>query len=109
MEAKKRYFEKNKEKVLLGRRRTTLKKRYGITPEEFDEMLAGQNGACAICETTEPEGRYGVFAVDHDHQTGKVRGILCSKCNSALGQMGDNEEGVLKFLHYLQSSKILVI
>ena len=62
-----------------------LRHRYGITVDDFDRMLRDQDGKCAICGTTEPGGRRGVFAVDHDHQTGRVRGLLCFPCNRRLG------------------------
>lgn len=61
------------------RRARNFKARYGLTPEEVEAMLAAQGGVCAICEGT-PERP----AVDHDHATGKVRGILCTGCNIKL-------------------------
>jgi ribosomal protein L24E len=61
-------------------RRQSLRRRYGLTIEQFDEMLAEQGGVCAICGTDTPLGR-GTFHVDHDHQTGQVRGLLCHPCN----------------------------
>lgn len=65
-------------------RRSWLKQRYGITPEQYDAMHAGQNGRCAICEIEAD------LQVDHSHETGKVRGLLCHKCNKALGLMDDS-------------------
>jgi hypothetical protein len=61
-----------------------LKHRYGMTREQYDELLAKQGGACAICRATED------LVVDHDHDTGKVCGILCRKCNVGLGQFNDD-------------------
>jgi hypothetical protein len=78
-----------------------LKKNFGITPEQYDEMLAAQGGVCASCSTDKPGGPYGIFAVDHDHSTGKVRGLLCKNCNLAIGMLGDSAEGVRKALAYL--------
>lgn len=61
------------------KRRWTLKARYGLTPEQVDVMLLKQKGLCAIC-AKEPKKA----CVDHDHKTGKVRGILCHRCNIGL-------------------------
>jgi hypothetical protein len=65
-------------------RQTKLRVRYGITPECYEDMLAKQGGVCAICGG-EPH-RYRL-AVDHDHKSGKVRSLLCSPCNTALGAL----------------------
>lgn len=64
-------------------RRHSLKSKYGITIEEFDLLLEKQNYCCAICKTDTPGGR-GNFHVDHNHETGVVRGLLCHLCNVAL-------------------------
>lgn len=65
---------------LVGRTRW-LRQRYGITQHDYVQMLANQRGECAICAQTKPSGKYNVFAVDHNHETGKVRGLLCNQCN----------------------------
>ena len=67
-----------------GSRSYHLKRRYGITAEEADAMLAEQGGRCAICEVAPAEH------VDHDHVTGKVRALLCFNCNGGLGQFRDD-------------------
>lgn len=61
-----------------------FKAEYGITKEEFDILLAKQNNRCKLCRSDVPRGR-GTFHVDHDHKTGKVRGLLCHHCNTGLG------------------------
>lgn len=71
---------------------------YGITENEYRQLLEYQNGRCAICEKV-ITGRQ--VHVDHDHRTNKVRGILCAGCNTSLGKFGDDREGVLKVLGYL--------
>ena len=71
-----------------------LKERYGITREDYDDMFKNQNGVCAICLKPEKaqQGNKSVWelAVDHCHKTGKVRGLLCNKCNRAIGYLDDN-------------------
>jgi hypothetical protein len=80
-------------------------RRYGITPEDYDERLASQGGRCAICRTTEPSGKANsYFHVDHDHETGVVRGLLCGRCNGALGLFGDDVANLLRAADYLSAS-----
>ena len=65
-----------------------LEKKYGITAEQFDEMVAQQGGACAACgcvPVPTEDGRTNKLHVDHDHKTNKVRGLLCGPCNRAIG------------------------
>ena len=64
-------------------RKSHLKRKYGLTLEEYDAMLAAQGGVCAICRQPRPEER--TLHVDHDHATGAIRGLLCFTCNNALG------------------------
>lgn len=66
------------------KRRQDLWKAYRMTPENFDALLALQGGVCRLCGTDRPGGK-GNFHVDHDHQTGGVRGVLCHGCNLTLG------------------------
>ena len=65
-----------------------LKYKFGITLEDFDRMVESQNGLCAICEgkNVKINGRIVSLAVDHNHETGKVRGLLCNGCNTSLGR-----------------------
>lgn len=64
---------------------------YGITTEQYSELLESQGGGCAICDAPPPtETRKKFLVVDHDHETGKVRGLLCDTCNRGLGLLGDN-------------------
>lgn len=85
-------------------RSTKLKYEYGITLEQKDEMLAAQGGCCAICATDKPNGAHQRFVVDHCHDTGRVRGILCHACNVALGGLGDTVESVERAVLYLKGS-----
>lgn len=74
-----------------------LLKSYGVTPEEYERRFSEQNGLCAICKLNLPK-----LAIDHDHRTGKVRGLLCRKCNAGIGMLGDSFERLLKAASYLR-------
>lgn len=76
-------------------------KRVGLTVEQFDAMLLGQDGACAICAT--PAGqREGRLSVDHDHVTGRIRALLCYRCNSGIGMFSDNPDLLHAAIAYLE-------
>jgi hypothetical protein len=78
-------------------------KKYGLTPEQYDEMFAAQDGRCAACGQEETHrNQFGVvrLAVDHDHDSGRVRGLLCARCNRALGLLGDDASRVAGLLAY---------
>lgn len=77
------------------------KKRYGMPPGEYARMLAAQDGRCAICGTDDPAPRKH-FAVDHCQDTGAVRGLLCSNCNTGIGQLQHNRDIILSAIKYLQ-------
>lgn len=80
----------NPEKAAKGRRRAHLR-RYGLTPEQYDALHKAQEGVCALCRLPEPVVSKRL-AVDHNHATGKVRALLCSNCNTGLGNLKDNPE-----------------
>lgn len=80
-----------------------MRRQYGISMEEFDALLEFQGGGCAICSKPIEKLRRRMN-IDHDHKTGKVRGILCSGCNTGLGHLGDNVEGLKKALYYLENT-----
>jgi len=81
-------------------RRAFLKSRYGITPEDFTALLAAQENCCAICLAREPGGRG--WHIDHSHEAGTVRGILCGNCNIGLGHFRDNIEFLVAAAAYLR-------
>lgn len=85
------------------RYRQNLKKRYGITPEYYDEMLKSQYRSCAICGRHENEFTRRLH-VDHNHSTGKVRGLLCTNCNTMLGKSFDNIDILIKAVKYLNET-----
>ena len=74
---------------------------YGVDANKYVEMFEAQAGHCAICGQPQ-ESFTKAFAVDHCHRTGKVRGLLCSNCNSALGKFGDNIHTVISAMEYLR-------
>ena len=76
-----------------------LRSRYGIGSGDFARMLAEQKGLCAICHEL-PDG-HGELHVDHDHATGRVRGLLCASCNLGLGNLKDDVSNVREALLYL--------
>ena len=77
---------------------------YGITLEQYDKMLEEQDGKCKICKTETPGGR-GRFNIDHDHVTGKIRGLLCFHCNMVLGQVKDDIKILTSMTQYLIESR----
>ena len=79
-----------------------LKRNYGLTFEEFEAMLSNQDNCCAICKSTKPLGRHKRFNVDHHNKTGRVRGLLCSNCNTALGLVDDNIHTLKSMIEYLE-------
>lgn len=91
-----RLIEENREKNHGSVRNYRFKLRYGITEAEVDAMFAEQNGACGICKEA-PAAH-----VDHDHATGRVRGLLCFNCNQALGNFRDRGDLMLLAIHYLE-------
>lgn len=95
-----KHWEKNPLPKEVQRERN-LKKSFGIGVKEYDELLTLQDGCCAICGTTSCSSGKN-FAVDHDHQTGKVRGLLCKFCNTALGQFKDDTDVLRKAIEYLE-------
>lgn len=95
-------YRQNKEIRL----RADLKRRYNVSLEAYKALLAEQNGVCAICG--EPEkGRFSRLSVDHDHSTNKIRGLLCSACNSGLGRLKDSKELLIRALEYLFNAELV--
>jgi hypothetical protein len=77
-------------------------KQYGLTLDDYEQMFLRQHGQCAICDVTVQGER---MCVDHDHETGTVRGLLCRLCNKSLGGFRDDVELLHKAVAYLQSVK----
>lgn len=86
-----------------------LKYKYGITHEQFYAAWDSQKGECAICSSALPdlmtyESKRRGYAIDHNHDTGEFRGILCLKCNSLLGMAGDSPRILAKAIGYLETN-----
>ena len=98
------YRENNPEKI----RNHDLKSNHSITLEEYNKMLEKQNGVCAICGKKETDKisskKIKNLAVDHNHKTGKVRGLLCGRCNKAIGLFQDNLEHLQSAFKYLNGN-----
>ena len=95
-------------------RRGWLRQKFGITPEDYDQMLADQGGRCAICgredsksilNPNKPAAHKSIHRlhVDHDHETGQVRALLCGTCNRGIGMFLDNADLVYAAATYLRS------
>ena len=91
-----------KAKVAANSRKHALKK-YGITSSEYTLMLDRQMGSCAICFDRNKSGNE--LSVDHCHKTGMVRGLLCNRCNWAIGKFEDNTVLLLSAVEYLNETK----
>lgn len=78
-----------------------LEKRYGCTLAMYEQMFEDQGGLCKICRK-EPDSKYGRLCVDHNHQTGALRGLLCHLCNHGIGQFKDNPVFLAAAIAYFQ-------
>jgi hypothetical protein len=82
-----------------------LNYRYGITLEQYNALLEEQGGRCAICRVDEPGGSLTKWAVDHCHNSLKVRGLLCTACNMGIGQLGDDPARLRAAADYIERSQ----
>ncbi len=78
------------------------KREYGLMPGQYTAMLDSQGRLCAICRKS---GDKRGLAVDHCHETGAVRGLLCSECNIGMGKLGDTPEGLMRAVRYLREAR----
>ena len=90
-------LRKTKPNYFRDNRHYQLKALYGLSLEDFNALAESQQGRCALCGIV-PK----FLNVDHDHNTGAVRGLLCTRCNGALGSLGDSVEGLMKAVAYLE-------
>jgi hypothetical protein len=91
----------NVERHLVRMRERTKERRYGITQEQFNQMILDQNSKCKICSNDFKNSKD--THIDHCHNTNKVRGLLCNNCNLALGQFNDNTDNMDNAIRYLQN------
>jgi hypothetical protein len=96
----------NNPKTATQDRARNLKQKFGISPEEYDQLSEAQDHKCAICDLPESDihhktGKPQRLAVDHDHTSGKIRGLLCAKCNKAIGLLKDNPDLLRSAAQYL--------
>lgn len=93
----KKWNKENKDKIKLLVRKSQLKNSYNITVEDYDNMFINQNECCAICKQHQSKFKIRL-AVDHCHKTGKIRGLLCGKCNTHLGYYENQKENIKNYL-----------
>jgi rubredoxin len=99
---KARLYSREYQKKFPHKQRERLFKKYGITAQQYDELLLSQNGCCAICGTKK-NGRKKNFVIDHCHNSQRVRGLLCTQCNAGLGNYKDSPDLLEKAKQYLTS------
>jgi hypothetical protein len=105
----KKWREQNAERAAALRRRGHLKSLYGLSPEDYEKALSEQRGCCAICGAAEhaskTRGGQHRFHIDHDHKTGRVRGLLCANCNRMIGQAKESVDVLWEAIAYLEEHK----
>ena len=87
----------------LCRKHAHWKREFGINPQLYEDILASQGGVCAICRGACNSGR--AMALDHDHETGMIRGVLCHKCNRGIGLLRDDPNLLRAAANYLEASR----
>lgn len=101
------YYKKQREdperlKLQSARaRKCHLKRKWGMTPEEYENVLVSQGGVCAICGNGSIRDGHHTFHIDHDHETGRIRGLLCYSCNCAIGHFHDDQSLMKLAIEYL--------
>lgn len=97
----KAWYDKNPDKVLAA----LLVREYGMSLEQWDELMLKQGGVCAVC--SKEDACHKRLAVDHDHKTGAIRGLLCGKCNKAVGLFQDSSENCFEAGKYLNRATLI--
>ncbi len=81
-----------------------LQRTYGMSLEEYTSLLSAQNASCAICQTHYSKVLHGKLCVDHCHESGKIRGLLCHPCNAAIGLLKEDEEVLYRAARYIRET-----
>jgi hypothetical protein len=103
-EASANWYRNNREALIERTRWRHLQRKYGISRGEYETLLLAQRGVCAICGTSEPGRKNWNFAVEHDHTTGRVRGLTCHPCNVGLGVFKDSPALLREAANYLEGN-----
>jgi hypothetical protein len=99
--AKIKYYQTHKDELLLKGYWNNLFRKYKVTREIYEALLIAQDYKCKICGKIHEWTAYGKLCVDHDHETGEVRGLLCTHCNRGLGAFKDDPELLNKAIQYV--------
>lgn len=102
---KRRSAELSKDPVRRARKAFNIRKhKYGVTKERYFKLFEKQKGKCGVCGCRPPKGDHS-FHIDHNHRTGKVRGLLCRRCNNGLGFFRDQVRLIRKAVRYLKGER----
>lgn len=100
---RKAYKERYPDQMRAQQARADLRVNHGITLAQYDEILSAQGGGCAICGAAKPSKHRERLYIDHNHETGVIRGLLCDNCNRGIGHLGEDIERLLKAVEYLRA------
>ena len=93
-----------KDRAKFAAWKSSIKKKFNLTLEQWNEMFNAQNGCCKICGKHQSELKIRL-AVDHNHETGKIRGLLCDGCNRGIGYFQESQEALVKAADYLKDNE----
>jgi hypothetical protein len=96
-------YHRNRDANVLYNRRFRLRSAFGLSVAQYEQLLISQGGGCAICAGSNPSGKR--LAVDHSHDSGKIRGLLCSRCNTMLGHSREQVSILQQAIAYLLREK----
>jgi len=103
IKCKRTHLPKKEHKPVIRKyRKYALKRFYGLTEDDYTSILKSQNYCCAVCGSNDPKARSINFHVDHCTLTVNIRGLLCSKCNTAIGLVNEDNSILDKIKHYLE-------
>lgn len=94
------YYHQHKDVKSPQQRKSSLKVKFNMTLEDYDKLLIKQDFKCALCNKHVSEFKHNL-AVDHCHETGRIRGLLCVSCNTSLGHLGDTPASIQRVFNYV--------